>query len=140
MGRESTSEELVERMLMSEDKIRKVLKIVKELIFMETSIGDDEDSYLGDFIEDIIFELSLDFAIIESLRAVTYDVLVGLIAREVKVLRMRFGIDMNIDYTLEEVGKQFDVIRERIRQIEAKALRKLRYSSRFEVLRSFLDD
>lgn len=105
MGCESTLEELVECMLMLEDKICKVLKIVKELISMETSIGDDEDLYLGDFIEDIIFELSLDFAIIESLCAVMYDVLVGLIVCEVKVLCMCFGIDMNIDYMLEEVGK-----------------------------------
>lgn len=140
MGREPTPEELAERMLMPEDKIRKVLKIAKEPISMETPIGDDEDSHLGDFIEDTTLELPLDSATTESLRAATHDVLAGLTAREAKVLRMRFGIDMNTDYTLEEVGKQFDVTRERIRQIEAKALRKLRHPSRSEVLRSFLDD
>ena len=133
MGREPTPEELAERMLMPEDKIRKVLKIAKEPISMETPIGDDEDSHLGDFIEDTTLELPLD-------SATTHDVLAGLTAREAKVLRMRFGIDMNTDHTLEEVGKQFDVTRERIRQIEAKALRKLRHPSRSEVLRSFLDD
>ncbi|KDF69656.1 RNA polymerase sigma factor rpoD [Enterobacter kobei] len=136
MGREPTPEELAER----EDKIRKVLKIAKEPISMETPIGDDEDSHLGDFIEDTTLELPLDSATTESLRAATHDVLAGLTAREAKVLRMRFGIDMNTDHTLEEVGKQFDVTRERIRQIEAKALRKLRHPSRSEVLRSFLDD
>ena len=140
MGREPTPEELAERMLMPEDKIRKVLKIAKEPISMETPIGDDEDSHLGDFIEDTTLELPLDSATTESLRAATHDVLAGLTAREAKVLRMRFGIDMNTDHTLEEVGKQFDVTRERIRQIEAKALRKLRHPSRSEVLRSFLDD
>ena len=140
MGREPTPEELAERMLMPEDKIRKVLKIAKEPISMETPIGDDEDSHLGDFIEDTPLELPLDSATTESLRAATHDVLAGLTAREAKVLRMRFGIDMNTDHTLEEVGKQFDVTRERIRQIEAKALRKLRHPSRSEVLRSFLDD
>ncbi len=138
MGREPTPEELAERMLMPEDKIRKVLKIAKEPISMETPIGDDEDSHLGDFIEDTTLELPLDSATTESLRAATHDVLAGLTAREAKVLRMRFGIDMNTDHTLEEVGKQFDVTRERIRQIEAKALRKLRHPSRSEVLRSFL--
>ncbi len=140
MGREPMPEELAARMLMSEDKIRKVLKIAKEPISMETPIGDDEDSHLGDFIEDTTLELPLDSATSESLRSATHDVLAGLTAREAKVLRMRFGIDMNTDHTLEEVGKQFDVTRERIRQIEAKALRKLRHPSRSEVLRSFLDD
>ncbi|WP_395479983.1 RNA polymerase sigma factor RpoD [Candidatus Curculioniphilus buchneri] len=140
IGREPTPEELAERMLMPEDKIRKVLKIAKEPISMETPIGDDEDAHLGDFIEDTALELPLDSATSESLRSATHDVLAGLTAREAKVLRMRFGIDMNTDHTLEEVGKQFDVTRERIRQIEAKALRKLRHPSRSEVLRSFLDD
>ena len=118
MGREPTPEELAERMLMPEDKIRKVLKIAKEPISMETPIGDDEDSHLGDFIEDTTLELPLDSATTESLRAATHDVLAGLTAREAKVLRMRFGIDMNTDHTLEEVAKQFDVTCERIRQIE----------------------
>ncbi|CAD6510693.1 RNA polymerase sigma factor RpoD [Candidatus Profftia tarda] len=140
MGREPTPEELAERMIMPEDKIRKVLKIAKEPISMETPIGDDEDSHLGDFIEDTTLDLPLDSATSESLRSATRDVLSGLTIREAKVLRMRFGIDMNTDHTLEEVGKQFDVTRERIRQIEAKALRKLRHPSRSEVLRSFLDD
>ncbi|SQI42926.1 Sigma-70 [Leminorella richardii] len=140
MGREPLPEELAERMMMPEDKIRKVLKIAKEPISMETPIGDDEDSHLGDFIEDTTLELPLDSATSESLRSATHEVLAGLTAREAKVLRMRFGIDMNTDHTLEEVGKQFDVTRERIRQIEAKALRKLRHPSRSEVLRSFLDD
>ncbi len=140
MGREPSPEELAERMLMPEDKIRKVLKIAKEPISMETPIGDDEDSHLGDFIEDTTLELPLDSATSESLRSATHDVLAGLTAREAKVLRMRFGIDMNTDHTLEEVGKQFDVTRERIRQIEAKALRKLRHPSRSEVLRNFLDE
>lgn len=139
-GREPTPEELSEKMLIPEDKIRKVLKIAKEPISMETPIGDDDDSHLGDFIEDTTLELPLDSATSESLRSATHDVLSGLTAREAKVLRMRFGIDMNTDHTLEEVGKQFDVTRERIRQIEAKALRKLRHPSRSEVLRSFLDD
>lgn len=139
-GREPTPEELAERMMIPEDKIRKVLKIAKEPISMETPIGDDEDSHLGDFIEDTTLELPLDSATSESLRSATNEVLAGLTAREAKVLRMRFGIDMNTDHTLEEVGKQFDVTRERIRQIEAKALRKLRHPSRSEVLRSFLDD
>ncbi|HAS7780981.1 TPA: RNA polymerase sigma factor RpoD [Vibrio cholerae] len=133
-------EELAERMQMPEDKIRKVLKIAKEPISMETPIGDDEDSHLGDFIEDTTLELPLDSATATSLKAATRDVLAGLTPREAKVLRMRFGIDMNTDHTLEEVGKQFDVTRERIRQIEAKALRKLRHPSRSEVLRSFLDE
>ncbi|MXP56399.1 RNA polymerase sigma factor RpoD [Pantoea sp. Mhis] len=140
IGREPTPEELAERMLIPEDKIRKVLKIAKEPISMETPIGDDEDSHLGDFIEDTSLELPLDSATSENLRSATHNVLAGLTAREAKVLRMRFGIDMNTDHTLEEVGKQFDVTRERIRQIEAKALRKLRHPSRSEILRSFLDD
>ncbi len=139
-GREPTPEELAEQMSMPEDKIRKVLKIAKEPISMETPIGDDEDSHLGDFIEDTTLELPLGSATSESLRSATHEVLAGLTPREAKVLRMRFGIDMNTDHTLEEVGKQFDVTRERIRQIEAKALRKLRHPSRSEVLRSFLDD
>lgn len=140
IGREPMPEELAARMLIPEDKIRKVLKIAKEPISMETPIGDDEDSHLGDFIEDSTLELPLDSATLDSLRSATYDVLSGLSPREAKVLRMRFGIDMNTDHTLEEVGKQFDVTRERIRQIEAKALRKLRHPSRSEVLRSFLDE
>ncbi len=140
MGREPLPEELAERMQMPEDKIRNVLKIAKEPISMETPIGDDEDSHLGDFIEDTTLELPLDSATATSLKAATRDVLAGLTPREAKVLRMRFGIDMNTDHTLEEVGKQFDVTRERIRQIEAKALRKLRHPSRSEVLRSFLDE
>ncbi|MGP1924591.1 MAG: RNA polymerase sigma factor RpoD [Arsenophonus sp. NEOnobi-MAG3] len=140
IGREPSPEELAERMLMPEDKIRKVLKIAKEPISMETPIGDDEDSHLGDFIEDTTLDLPLDSATSESLRSATHEVLAGLTTREAKVLRMRFGIDMNTDHTLEEVGKQFDVTRERIRQIEAKALRKLRHPSRSEVLRSFLDE
>lgn len=140
MGREATPEELAERMGMPEDKIRKVLKIAKEPISMETPIGDDDDSHLGDFIEDSTLELPLDSATAQSLKAATHEVLEGLTPREAKVLRMRFGIDMNTDHTLEEVGKQFDVTRERIRQIEAKALRKLRHPSRSETLRSFLDE
>ncbi|WWO97892.1 MAG: RNA polymerase sigma factor RpoD [Candidatus Dasytiphilus stammeri] len=140
IGREPTPEELSERMLIPEHKIRKILKISKEPISMETPIGDDEDSHLGDFIEDTMLEMPLDSATSESLKIATNQVLSGLTAREAKVLRMRFGIDMNTDHTLEEVGKQFDVTRERIRQIEAKALRKLRHPSRSEVLRSFLDD
>ncbi len=140
MGREPSPEELGERMEMPEDKVRKVLKIAKEPISMETPIGDDEDSHLGDFIEDISIvspvEATTDIGLMESTR----EVLAGLTAREAKVLRMRFGIDMNTDHTLEEVGKQFDVTRERIRQIEAKALRKLRHPSRSDHLRSFLDE
>ncbi len=139
MGREATPEELAERMEMPEDKIRKVLKIAKEPISMETPIGDDEDSHLGDFIEDQNLASPSDSATFEGLREATLRVLEGLTAREAKVLRMRFGIDMNTDHTLEEVGKQFDVTRERIRQIEAKALRKLRHPSRSEQLRSFLE-
>ncbi|ASG65035.1 RNA polymerase sigma factor RpoD [Idiomarina sp. X4] len=140
MGREPQPEELAERMMMPEDKIRKVLKIAKEPISMETPIGDDEDSHLGDFIEDNTLDLPIDSATSESLRNSVREVLGGLTAREAKVLRMRFGIDMNTDHTLEEVGKQFDVTRERIRQIEAKALRKLRHPSRSEQLKSFLDE
>ncbi|MBZ2170388.1 RNA polymerase sigma factor RpoD [Marinobacter sp. F4216] len=140
MGREPTPEELGERMDMPEDKIRKVLKIAKEPISMETPIGDDEDSHLGDFIEDIQALSPVDSATAEGLREATRSVLAGLTARESKVLRMRFGIEMNTDHTLEEVGKQFDVTRERIRQIEAKALRKLRHPSRSDHLRGFIDD
>ncbi|MFI4847005.1 MAG: RNA polymerase sigma factor RpoD [Candidatus Makana argininalis] len=140
LGREPTPEELSERMMISEDKIRKVLKIAKEPISMETQIGNDEDSHLGDFIEDNNIELPLDSAASDSLRYATNNILSGLSVREAKVLRMRFGIDMNTDHTLEEVGKKFEVTRERIRQIEAKALRKLRHPSRSEILRSFLDD
>ena len=139
MGREASPEELAERMEMPEDKIRKVLKIAKEPISMETPIGDDEDSHLGDFIEDSNVLSPVEAATVEGLREATQGILEGLTARESKVLRMRFGIDMNTDHTLEEVGKQFDVTRERIRQIEAKALRKLRHPSRSEQLRSFLD-
>jgi RNA polymerase primary sigma factor len=139
MGREPTPEELSERMEMPEDKVRKVLKIAKEPISMETPIGDDEDSRLGDFIEDANILSPINSATFEGLREATQDVLDGLTAREAKVLRMRFGIDMNTDHTLEEVGKQFDVTRERIRQIEAKALRKLRHPSRSDNLRSFID-
>ncbi len=140
MGREPTPEELGERMEMPEDKVRKVLKIAKEPISMETPIGDDEDSHLGDFIEDGTIESPVDSATGSGLHEATKDVLGGLTAREAKVLRMRFGIDMNTDHTLEEVGKQFDVTRERIRQIEAKALRKLRHPTRSDHLRSFLDE
>ncbi len=139
MGREATPEELAKRMEMPEDKIRKVLKIAKEPISMETPIGDDEDSHLGDFIEDTNVLSPPEAATIFGLREATTAVLESLTAREAKVLRMRFGIDMNTDHTLEEVGKQFDVTRERIRQIEAKALRKLRHPSRSEPLRSFVD-
>lgn len=139
MGREPTPEELGQRLEMPEDKVRKVLKIAKEPISMETPIGDDEDSSLGDFIEDVNIDSPIDMATTIGLEEATRDVLANLTAREAKVLRMRFGIDMNTDHTLEEVGKQFDVTRERIRQIEAKALRKLRHPSRSEHLRSFLD-
>jgi len=138
MGREPQPEELAERMEMPEDKVRKVLKIAKEPISMETPIGDDEDSHLGDFIEDTAVASPIDSATGEGLKEATHSVLAGLTPREAKVLRMRFGIDMNTDHTLEEVGKQFDVTRERIRQIEAKALRKLRHPTRSEQLRSFL--
>jgi RNA polymerase primary sigma factor len=140
MGREPTPEELGVRMEMTEEKVRKVLKIAKEPISMETPIGDDEDSHLGDFIEDNTIISPVDAATDVGLTESTREVLSGLTAREAKVLRMRFGIDMNTDHTLEEVGKQFDVTRERIRQIEAKALRKLRHPSRSDHLRSFLDD
>ncbi|GAB4360551.1 MAG: RNA polymerase sigma factor RpoD [Immundisolibacter sp.] len=139
LGREPTPEELAVKMEMAEDKIRKVLKIAKEPISMETPIGDDEDSSLGDFIQDSNALLPIDISTAESLRETTQEVLNSLTPREAKVLRMRFGIEMNTDHTLEEVGKQFDVTRERIRQIEAKALRKLRHPSRSEKLRSFLD-
>jgi RNA polymerase primary sigma factor len=139
-GREPTPEELGERMEMTEDKVRRVLKIAKEPISMETPIGDDEDSHLGDFIEDATVDSPVDSSIDAGLREATKAVLGSLTAREAKVLRMRFGIDMNTDHTLEEVGKQFDVTRERIRQIEAKALRKLRHPTRSDHLRSFLDE
>ena len=138
-GREATPEELAKEMDMPEDKIRKVMKIAKEPISMETPIGDDEDSHLGDFIEDTNVESPVEATTNINLSETVRDVLAGLTPREAKVLRMRFGIDMNTDHTLEEVGKQFDVTRERIRQIEAKALRKLRHPSRSEQLRSFLD-
>jgi len=138
-GREPTPEELAEKMDMPEDKVRKVLKIAKEPISMETPIGDDDDSHLGDFIEDLNTQAPSDSAGFEGLRRATKEALEGLTAREAKVLRMRFGIEMNTDHTLEEVGKQFDVTRERIRQIEAKALRKLRHPSRSDELRTFLD-
>ena len=139
MGREPTPEELAEKMEMPEEKVRKVLKIAKEPISMETPIGDDDDSHLGDFIEDLNTQAPSEFAGFEGLRHATHEALGGLTPREAKVLRMRFGINMNTDHTLEEVGKQFDVTRERIRQIEAKALRKLRHPSRSEELRTFLD-
>ncbi|MCZ6802509.1 MAG: RNA polymerase sigma factor RpoD [Proteobacteria bacterium] len=139
MGREPTPEELAERMEMPEDKVRKVLKIAKEPISMETPIGNDEDSHLGDFIEDANIQAPSDSAGFEGLRRTTREALEGLTPREAKVLRMRFGINMNTDHTLEEVGKQFDVTRERIRQIEAKALRKLRHPSRSDELKTFLD-
>ncbi len=138
-GREGTPEELAEAMEMPEDKVRKVMKIAKEPISMETPIGDDEDSHLGDFIEDGNVQSPMDNATASSLGESTREVLSSLTPREAKVLRMRFGIDMNTDHTLEEVGKQFDVTRERIRQIEAKALRKLRHPSRSDMLRSFLE-
>lgn len=138
-GREASPEELSKKMDLSEDKIRKVLKIAKEPISMETPVGDDEDSHLGDFIEDINIDSPIDRAMSEGLKEATLEILHTLAPREAKVLRMRFGIDMNTDHTLEEVGKQFDVTRERIRQIEAKALRKLRHPSRSEKLRSFID-
>jgi len=138
MGREPLPDELAERMEMPEEKVRKVLKIAKEPISMETPIGDDEDSHLGDFIEDQTVHSPVDSATSEGLKETTHSVLAGLTPREAKVLRMRFGIDMNTDHTLEEVGKQFDVTRERIRQIEAKALRKLRHPTRSDQLRSFL--
>ena len=140
MGREPTPEELGERMMMPEDKIRRILKIAKEPISMETPIGDDEDSHLGDFIEDLNILSPMEAATAEGLREATNKVLASLTEREARVLRMRFGIDLNTDHTLEEVGKQFDVTRERIRQIEAKALRKLRHPSRSEQLKSFIEE
>jgi len=140
MGREATPEELAIRLEMPESRVRQVLKIAKEPISMETPIGDDEDSHLGDFIEDQNVMSPIDSATGEGLREAVHEILAGLTPREAKVLRMRFGIDMNTDHTLEEVGKQFDVTRERIRQIEAKALRKLRHPTRSDSLRSFLED
>jgi RNA polymerase primary sigma factor len=139
-GLEATPEELAERMEMPEDKIRKILKIAKEPISMETPIGDDDDSHLGDFIEDQNNMAPADAAVYAGLREATKEVLDTLTPREAKVLRMRFGIDMSTDHTLEEVGKQFDVTRERIRQIEAKALRKLRHPTRSERLKSFIEN
>ena len=140
MGREPKPDELGVRMEIGEDKVRRVLKIAKEPISMETPVGDDEDSHIGDFVEDSTISLPADIATEDGLKELIGNALGGLTAREAKVLRMRFGIGMNTDHTLEEVGKQFDVTRERIRQIEAKALRKLRHPSRSEHLRSFLDD
>ncbi len=139
-GREATPEELAEKMDLSEEKIRKVLKIAKEPISMETPVGDDDDSHLGDFIHDENMESPIENATAEGLREATLEILETLTPREAKVLRMRFGIEMNTDHTLEEVGKQFDVTRERIRQIEAKALRKLRHPARSEKLRSFIEN
>ncbi|HEY5929356.1 MAG TPA: RNA polymerase sigma factor RpoD, partial [Burkholderiales bacterium] len=139
-GSEPDPATLAVKMEMPEEKIRKILKISKEPISMETPIGDDDDSHLGDFIEDQATMAPSDAAVYTSLRDATKEVLDTLTPREAKVLRMRFGIEMNTDHTLEEVGKQFDVTRERIRQIEAKALRKLRHPSRSERLRSFLDN
>ena len=138
-GQEATPEELAEKMDLSEDKIRKVLKIAKEPISMDTPVGDDDESRLGDFIQDDNIDSPIDCATSEGLKEATLEILETLTPREAKVLRMRFGIEMNTDHTLEEVGKQFDVTRERIRQIEAKALRKLRHPSRSEKLRSFID-
>jgi RNA polymerase primary sigma factor len=138
MGREPLPGELAERMEIPEDKVCKVLKMAKRPISMETPIGDDEDSHLGDFIKDQTVHSPVDSAISEGLKEVTHSVLAGLTPREEKILRMRFGIDMNTDHTLDEVGKQFNVTRERIRQIEAKALRKLRHPTRADQLRSFL--
>jgi len=140
MGREATPEELAERMDMPEDKIRKVLKIAKEPISMETPIGDDEDSHLGDFIEDSGVVSPIESATAEGLSEATQNMLAGLTGREAKVLRMRFGIDMNTDHTLEEVGRCFAVTRERIRQIEAQAIQKLKHPSRIEELRVFMTD
>ncbi len=139
-GVEPDPAQLAEIMGIPEDKIRKNLKIAKEPISMETPIGDDEDSHLGDFIEDTNTVAPADVAQQSSLTEITKEVLDSLTPREAKVLRMRFGIEMNTDHTLEEVGRQFDVTRERIRQIEAKALRKLRHPSRSDKLRSFLND
>ena len=138
-GREPTTEELAVEMEIPEEKVRKILKIAKEPISMETPISDDEDAHLGDYIEDLSIVSPADSAIAQGLRESTQNILAGLTPREAKVLRMRFGIEMNTDHTLEEVGKQFDVTRERIRQIEAKALRKLRHPRRSEQIRSFLD-
>ena len=138
-GEDPDSAKLAELMEMPEDKIRKIMKIAKEPISMESPIGDDDDSHLGDFIEDVNNVAPAEAAMYSSLREVTAGVLESLTPREAKVLRMRFGIDMNTDHTLEEVGKQFDVTRERIRQIEAKALRKLRHPTRSDKLKSFLD-
>ena len=140
IGREPTPEEMSKRLDIPEDKMRKVMKIAKEPISMETPIGDDEDSNLGDFLEDSSINSPIDDASIRGLKDATDEILGSLTAREAKVLRMRFGIGMNNDHTLEEVGKQFDVTRERIRQIEAKALRKLRHPSRSDVLKSFLHE
>ena len=139
IGREPTPEELAAKLQMPLEKVRKVMKIAKEPISLETPIGDEEDSHLGDFIEDVAISSPVDAATDEGLTEATREVLGGLTAREAKVLRMRFGIDMNTDHTLEEVGQQFSVTRERIRQIEAKALRKLKHPSRSRKLRSFLD-
>ena len=140
IGREPTPEEMSKRLDIPEDKMRKVMKIAKEPISMETPIGDDEDSNLGDFLEDSSINSPIDDAAVRGLKDATDEILASLTAREAKVLRMRFGIGMNNDHTLEEVGKQFDVTRERIRQIEAKALRKLRHPTRSEVLKSFLHE
>jgi len=140
LGREPTPEEIGAEMDLPTEKVREILKIAQEPVSLETPIGEEDDSHLGDFIEDSTLELPLDSATAQSLKVATHEVLEGLTPREAKVLRMRFGIDMNTDHTLEEVGKQFDVTRERIRQIEAKALRKLRHPSRSETLRSFLDE
>ena len=140
IGREPTPEELAEKLAMPLEKVRKVLKIAKEPISLETPIGDEEDSHLGDFIEDKAAIIPLDAAIQSNLREATTRVLSSLTPREERVLRMRFGIGMNTDHTLEEVGQQFNVTRERIRQIEAKALRKLKHPSRSRKLRSFLDN
>ena len=134
IGREPTPEVMSKRLDIPEDKMRKVMKIAKEPISMETPIGDDEDSNLGDFLEDSSINSPIDDASIRGLKDATDEILASLTAREAKVLRMRFGIGMNNDHTLEEVGKQFDVTRERIRQIEAKALRKLRHPTRSDVL------
>ncbi|MGV3571325.1 MAG: sigma-70 family RNA polymerase sigma factor, partial [Ramlibacter sp.] len=139
LGREPTSEEIAKRMDIPVSKVRKVLKIAQEPISMETPIGDDDDSHLGDFIEDTGNTAPIEAAMQAGLRDVVKDILDSLTPREAKVLRMRFGIEMSTDHTLEEVGKQFDVTRERIRQIEAKALRKLKHPSRSDKLRSFID-